>query len=66
MCFKELCMISQTSKAKVVRKYFLEKIVKKYYLLIEEKLFKEIGLLKENQKNIKYKKGGVIYIYLKH
>ncbi len=59
-------MISQTSKAKVVRKYFLEKIVKKYYLLIEEKLFKEIGLLKENQKNIKYKKGGVIYIYLKH
>ena len=58
-------MISQTSKAKVVRKYFLEmeKIVKKYYLLIEEKLFKEIGLLKENQKNIKHKKGGVIYIF---
>ena len=63
-CFKELCMISQTVKAKEVRKYFLEmeKIVKKYYKIIEEKLYEEIGLLKENQKNKKHKVGGVIYI----
>ena len=63
-CFKELCMISQTAKAKTVRKYFLEmeKIVKKYYKLIEEKLYEEIGLLKENQKKKKHKVGGVIYV----
>jgi phage anti-repressor protein len=64
-CFKELCMISQTAKAKEVRKYFLEmeKIVKKYYELIREKLYEKIGLLKNNQKpKTKKAKGGVIYI----
>lgn len=63
-CFKELCMISQTKKAKQVRKYFLEleKIVKKYYSIIEEKLLKEIGILGHNQKKEKHKVGGVIYI----
>lgn len=64
-CFKELCMISQTAKAKEVRKYFLEmeKIVRKYYELIQEQLHKELGLLKNNQKpKQKNKKGGVIYI----
>lgn len=63
-CFKELCMISQTPKAKKVRMYFLEleKIVKKYYSIIEEKLFKEIGILKNNQKKEKHKVGGVIYV----
>ena len=51
-CFKELCMISQTTKAKKVRKYFLEieKIVKKYYDAIQEKLNEELGLLRNNQK----------------
>jgi phage anti-repressor protein len=31
-CFKEICMISQTDKAKEVRKYFIEmeKLIKKY------------------------------------
>ena len=64
-CFKELCMISQTEKAKQVRKYFLEmeKIVKRYYEIIQEKLNEELGLLKKNQKpKLKRKKGGVIYI----
>lgn len=64
-CFKELCMISQTSKAKEVRKYFLEleKIVRKYYEMIQEQLNKELGLLKNNQKpKLKKKKGGVVYV----
>jgi len=64
-CFKELCMISQTAKAKEVRKYFLEmeKIVKKYYEMIQEQLNKELGLLKNNQKSkLKKKKGGIIYV----
>jgi len=63
-CFKELCMISQTAKAKEVRKYYLEleKIVKKYNKLIEESLYEKIGLLKENKKVKKHDVGGVIYI----
>jgi len=63
-CFKELCMLSQTAKAKEVRKYYLtiEKLMKKYHELIEEKLYKHLGLLKTNQKPKTYKKGGVIYI----
>jgi phage anti-repressor protein len=64
-CFKELCMISQTEKAKQVRKYFLEmeKIVKRYHEIIQEKLNEELGLLKKNQKpKLKKKQGGVVYI----
>jgi len=63
-CFKELCMISQTKKAKEVRKYFLvlEKLIKKYNDDIKEKLYDEIGLLKNNQKPKVDIKGGVIYI----
>jgi phage anti-repressor protein len=63
-CFKELCMISQTLKAKEVRKYYLsiEKLVRKYHKYIEEKLNKQLGLLKTNQKPKINKKGGVIYI----
>jgi phage anti-repressor protein len=64
-CFKELCMISQTKKAKHVRKYFLEmeKIVKKYYEVINENLNKEVGLLKQNQKpKQKMPEKGVVYV----
>lgn len=62
--FKELCMISQTAKAKDVRKYFLsvEKLVKKYYADIQEKLYKQLDLLKTNQKPKVNVKGGVVYI----
>lgn len=63
-CFKELCMISQTDKAKQVRKYYLsvEKLMKKYHKYIEEKLLKQIGVLKKNQKSDINIKGGVIYV----
>ena len=62
--FKHICMLSQTAKAKQVRKYYLsiEKLVRKYHIHIENKLYKELGLIKKNQKP-KYKiKGGVVYI----
>lgn len=63
-CFKEICMISQTPKAKQVRKYFieLEKLVKRYFETIKESLYKKIGLLETNQKPKLYIKSGVIYI----
>lgn len=63
-CFKQLCMLSQTKKAKEVRKYYLELewIIIKYHQEIKEKLEKEIGILKKNQKPKCDIKGGVIYI----
>lgn len=63
-CFKELCMISQTKKAKEVRKYFIEmeKLVKRYHTTIKDSMHKEIGLLKKNQKPKLNIKGGVLYI----
>jgi len=63
-CLKELCMISQTAKAKEVRKYFIEmeKLVKRYAETIKEEMYKKIGLLETNQKPKTNIKGGVIYI----
>lgn len=63
--FKELCMISQTAKAKEVRFYYLsiEKLIKKYHIYIEEKLNKKINLLERNQKPKLNIKGGVIYFF---
>jgi phage anti-repressor protein len=63
-CFKELCMISQTSKAKEVRKYFieLEKLIKRYFEIIKAEMYKKIGILEINQKPKTKIKGGVIYI----
>ena len=64
-CFKELCMISQSKRAKEVRKYFIEmeKLIKRYYETIKEAMYKEIGLLKNNQKpKTGLPKGGVLYV----
>lgn len=63
-CFKELCMISQTAKAKEVRKYFIEmeKIVKRYYENIQQDIHKEFGLVKANQKPKVCPHGGILYI----
>jgi phage anti-repressor protein len=65
-CFKELCMISQTPKAKEVRKYFLEveRLIKKYNEDIKFALLKQIGLLKTNQKPKVDVGGGMVYILL--
>lgn len=64
-CFKELCMLSQTPKAKQVRLYYLslEKLIRKYYNYIGEKLYRKIGLLEKNQKPKINIKGGVIYFF---
>lgn len=63
-CFKELCMISQTKKAKEVRKYFieLEKLIKRYFQTIKDEMLKKIGLLEINQKPKVDVIGGVVYI----
>jgi phage anti-repressor protein len=63
-CFKELCMLSQTAKAKQVRKYYLsiEKLVKRYHENIQTTVYKELGLLKTNQRPKINKRRGVIYI----
>ncbi len=43
-CFKELCMISQSPKAKEVRKYFIEmeKLIKRYYVDIKDAMYDQI------------------------
>ena len=63
-CFKELCMLSQTKKAKDVRKYFLaiERLLSKYHHHIENNLRSRIGLLESNQKPKYNISSGVIYI----
>jgi phage anti-repressor protein len=63
-CFKELCMISLTPKAKEVRKYFIEmeKLIKRYYEKIQDKMYEEMKLIKYNQKPKTKIKGGIIYI----
>ena len=63
-CFRELCMLSQTIKAKLVRKYFIEmeNIVKKYYENIKLEMEKTIGLLEANQKPKIKSNGGEINV----
>lgn len=63
-CFKELCMLSRTQRAKEVRKYYIsiEKLVQKYYRHIQDDLETHIGLLENNQRPKYNIKGGVIYI----
>ena len=57
-------MLSQTEKAKQVRKYYLsiEKLINRYREIIEERMYKQIGILKYNQKPKTKIIGGVIYI----
>ena len=64
-CFKELCMLSQTSKAKEVRQYYIsiEKIIRQYHKYIQEKLYRKINLLEINQKPKFNIDGGIIYFF---
>ena len=63
-CFRELCMLSRSQKAKEVRKYFIEmeNLIKRYHETIKNEMYKEIGLLKNNQKSKVNIEGGVLYI----
>jgi phage anti-repressor protein len=63
-CLKELCMISQTAKAKEVRKYFIEmeKLIKRYFETIKEEVYKKVGILEKNQKPKVNIDSGIIYI----
>lgn len=64
-CFKELCMLSQTKKAKDVRKYFLEmeKLVRQFHEDIQKKILKQVGKLKTNQKGKMNLVGGYVYVF---
>jgi len=63
-CFKELCMLSQTEKAKGVRKYYIvaEGLLQDHYEQIINDLNKELGLVKVNMKKPIDILGGHIYI----
>ena len=63
-CFKELCMLSQTEKAKGVRKYYIvaEGLLRDHFEQIINNLNKELGLIKNNIKKPIDIVGGHIYI----
>lgn len=63
-CFKELCMLSHTEKAKGVRKYYIvaEGLLRDHFEQIINDLNKELGLIKNNIKKPMEIIGGHIYI----
>jgi phage anti-repressor protein len=63
-CFKELCMLSQSDKAKGVRKYYIvaEGLLRDHFEQIINELNKELGLIKTNIKKPIEVIGGHIYI----
>jgi phage anti-repressor protein len=63
-CFKELCMLSQTEKAKGVRKYYIivEGLLRDHFEQIINDLNIELGLIKSNIKKQTQVIGGHIYI----
>jgi phage anti-repressor protein len=63
-CFKELCMLSQTEKAKGIRKYYIvaEGLLRDHFEQIINDLNKELGLVKINMKKPIEVVGGHIYI----
>jgi phage anti-repressor protein len=63
-CFKELCMLSKSEKAKGVRKYYIiaEGLLRDHFELIVNNLNKELGLIKNNIKKPIEVIGGHIYI----
>ena len=64
-CFKGLCMLSQTERAKQVRQYYLaiEKLIKKYHHYIQEQLYSKINVLENNQKPKVNIEEGIIYFF---
>jgi phage anti-repressor protein len=63
-CFKELCMLSKTEKAKGVRKYYIvaEGLLRDHFEQIINNLNNELGLIKNNLKKPIDVIGGHIYI----
>jgi|LakMenEpi03Aug12_release.lakeMendotaPanAssembly.Ray.scaffolds.fasta_scaffold541803_2 phage anti-repressor protein len=63
-CFKELCMLSQSEKAKDIRKYYIivERLLREHFEQILKELNKELGLIKNNIKKQTPVIGGHIYI----
>ena len=63
-CFKELCMLSKSEKAKGVRKYYIiaEGLLRDHFELIINNLNKELGLIKNNIKKPIEVIGGHIYV----
>lgn len=63
-CFKELCMLSQSEKAKGVRKYYIvaEGLLRDHFEQIINDLNKELGLIKNNIKKPIEVIGGHVYI----
>ena len=63
-CFKELCMLSKSEKAKGVRKYYIiaEGLLRDHFEILINNLNKELGLIKNNIKKPIDIIGGHIYI----
>ena len=63
-CFKELCMLSKSEKAKGVRKYYItaESLLRDSFEQIINNLNIELGLIKKNIKKPIEIIGGHIYI----
>jgi phage anti-repressor protein len=63
-CFKELCMLSKSEKAKGVRKYYIiaEGLLRDHFEILINNLNKELGLIKNNIKKPIEVIGGHIYI----
>ena len=57
-------MISKTEKARDVRKYFiqLEKLVKRYFDIIRDNMYDQLGLYDNNRKPTPTINNGIIYI----
>jgi len=63
-CFKELCMLSQSEKAKGVQKYYIiaEGLLRDHFEEIINRLNEELGLIKKNIKKTIDIIGGHVYI----
>jgi len=63
-CFKQLCLVSKTTKAREVRTYFIEveKLLNKYKDYIIKEMKSTINILENNQKEPQQNVKGVVYV----
>lgn len=64
-CFKGLCMLSRSKKAREVRGYYLiiEALLSEYHKDIENNLYRKLNMLEYNQKPKINIKSGLIYFF---